>query len=100
MAPIVLWRRRRAAADSAYAPAMRSASASAHPSDDVHGLVHAFDGMNGQTSDGLLGRIGLGYHGHGEAQLGRFLQALLAARRRSEARRVGKECRSRWSPYH
>src|SRR6266571_7120495 len=23
-----------------------------------------------------------------------------AARRRSEERRVGKECRSRWSPYH
>ena len=25
---------------------------------------------------------------------------VLAARRRSEERRVGKECRSRWSPYH
>src|SRR3712207_7677161 len=24
----------------------------------------------------------------------------LAMRRRSEERRVGKECRSRWSPYH
>src|SRR5258708_1164930 len=24
----------------------------------------------------------------------------LAAERRSEERRVGKECRSRWSPYH
>ena len=24
----------------------------------------------------------------------------LAARSRSEERRVGKECRSRWSPYH
>ena len=24
----------------------------------------------------------------------------LAGRRRSEERRVGKECRSRWSPYH
>ena len=24
----------------------------------------------------------------------------LKARRRSEERRVGKECRSRWSPYH
>ena|SRR2546430_14860521 len=24
----------------------------------------------------------------------------LAARNRSEERRVGKECRSRWSPYH
>src|SRR5256885_11769000 len=26
--------------------------------------------------------------------------AALAALRRSEERRVGKECRSRWSPYH
>src|SRR3989475_5291176 len=25
---------------------------------------------------------------------------LIAIRRRSEERRVGKECRSRWSPYH
>ena len=24
----------------------------------------------------------------------------LTAHRRSEERRVGKECRSRWSPYH
>src|SRR2546430_9716610 len=31
-----------------------------------------------------------------------FLSARLVARstRRSEERRVGKECRSRWSPYH
>ena len=28
------------------------------------------------------------------------LQALLQQCRRSEERRVGKECRSRWSPYH
>ena len=27
-------------------------------------------------------------------------QADLASARRSEERRVGKECRSRWSPYH
>src|SRR5438552_5589694 len=28
------------------------------------------------------------------------VHALLQARARSEERRVGKECRSRWSPYH
>ena len=28
------------------------------------------------------------------------LEALSEARERSEERRVGKECRSRWSPYH
>src|SRR5256885_12659677 len=27
-------------------------------------------------------------------------EKLRVARRRSEERRVGKECRSRWSPYH
>ena len=29
-----------------------------------------------------------------------FRLILLSAMRRSEERRVGKECRSRWSPYH
>src|SRR5258708_33017311 len=29
-----------------------------------------------------------------------FRDELMAALRRSEERRVGKECRSRWSPYH
>src|SRR5256885_10039969 len=33
--------------------------------------------------------------GDGEAR-----DAILGLRRRSEERRVGKECRSRWSPYH
>ena len=28
------------------------------------------------------------------------LAAAIAAAERSEERRVGKECRSRWSPYH
>src|SRR5256886_16031156 len=31
---------------------------------------------------------------------GQYLFALIAPKRRSEERRVGKECRSRWSPYH
>ena len=29
-----------------------------------------------------------------------FASALKSERKRSEERRVGKECRSRWSPYH
>jgi len=29
-----------------------------------------------------------------------WLDALIGGMRRSEERRVGKECRSRWSPYH
>ena len=29
-----------------------------------------------------------------------FMPMIVALHRRSEERRVGKECRSRWSPYH
>ena len=29
-----------------------------------------------------------------------FVGVLVSSRARSEERRVGKECRSRWSPYH
>ena len=38
----------------------------------------------------------------GQAGAGKTLlaEALLAQSGRSEERRVGKECRSRWSPYH
>ena len=32
--------------------------------------------------------------------LAMFLGCLIGIDRRSEERRVGKECRSRWSPYH
>ena len=35
---------------------------------------------------------------HGEATKAELLE--LKELRRSEERRVGKECRSRWSPYH
>ena len=30
----------------------------------------------------------------------KLVMGLLGAMMRSEERRVGKECRSRWSPYH
>src|SRR3712207_9476060 len=33
-------------------------------------------------------------------QLGRDISPAPSARTRSEERRVGNECRSRWSPYH
>src|SRR5574337_1777494 len=49
----------------------------------------------------------LGSHGFGDPLLGLLLGAVFAAIigflssfLRSEERRVGKECRSRWSPYH
>src|SRR2546426_1752192 len=35
-----------------------------------------------------------------EKLIDRFVDLLGRQRKRSEERRVGKECRSRWSPYH
>src|SRR3989441_5963996 len=46
---------------------------------------------------GLMGFVNLAHGGF--AMLGGYAIAL-AMRHRSEERRVGKECRSRWSPYH
>ena len=36
----------------------------------------------------------------GESGSGKSVSSLSLMRLRSEERRVGKECRSRWSPYH
>src|SRR5260221_13208554 len=52
---------------------------------------HQFHGRNGMV------RL-LGYRNR--ENIGRFEDAIAAFRARSEERRVGKECRSRWSPYH
>ena len=38
----------------------------------------------------------ISFHNHSTASLASLAACLL----RSEERRVGKECRSRWSPYH
>ena len=54
----------------------------------VDGFIEALR----QLAPGLLGTI------PGEVIRAQALAALTA--RRSEERRVGKECRSRWSPYH
>src|SRR5258708_8338482 len=48
----------------------------------------------GGTQGGLITSIALGFIG---ALLGPWVAHQL---KRSEERRVGKECRSRWSPYH
>src|SRR2546426_11302608 len=57
-------------------------------------------------------RVGLVYVGDGATSTGTFHEGLnfaavqkvplvvIAEYNRSEERRVGKECRSRWSPYH
>ena len=42
----------------------------------------------------------LGKNGAGKSTLLYLMSGLLTPKNRSEERRVGKECRSRWSPYH
>src|SRR5215813_7698970 len=39
-------------------------------------------------------------HHHHSLRIGRHYERFASAEARSEERRVGKECRSRWSPYH
>ena len=40
------------------------------------------------------------FYGAGENQVKAVNQVDIQIEQRSEERRVGKECRSRWSPYH
>ena len=48
-----------------------------------------------------IGFDGLSYGARPVDENGNFLQEILQiTAERSEERRVGKECRSRWSPYH
>ena len=60
----------------------------------IAGLVFGDDAARGAIVDQIQGLIGTDA-AHG-------VQAMLTSARkpRSEERRVGKECRSRWSPYH
>src|SRR5689334_11128507 len=64
---------------------------------DVLDLNEAWSAVGEDSaSDASLEALG----SHGDLHV-TFIDALLvAARLRSEERRVGKECRSRWSPYH
>src|SRR5258707_6034684 len=54
------------------------------------GSIISFSTQSGQTSDDGYGR--------NSPYTAAFLKHI--EDRRSEERRVGKECRSRWSPYH
>ena len=45
----------------------------------------------------FVGRIGVGKIENGKIKVN---QEVAIVNHRSEERRVGKECRSRWSPYH
>src|SRR5256712_1646850 len=48
----------------------------------------------------LLVRLGIPYNSDEAVALGRRMMQFVDEEARSEERRVGKECRSRWSPYH
>ena len=71
-----------------------------------HPAVESEKGMVAVTSDAFSARVGLEAlqqgGGAADAALATSLAqiALDAGAPRSEERRVGKECRSRWSPYH
>ena len=57
---------------------------------------HIFPSMHTQMNDYLQRRFGLDEDGANRMR--RFFWERYGTR--SEERRVGKECRSRWSPYH
>src|SRR2546426_584113 len=46
------------------------------------------------------GRLGLGRGLTGDTVGSAYIPSVARLEQRSEERRVGKECRSRWSPYH
>ena len=68
--------------------------------------INYANGTLGQVAamaDGCLGMMALGAKevtGDDKFKLGKAYTLRKLADLRSEERRVGKECRSRWSPYH
>ena len=62
--------------------------------------IVAVTGTNGKTTVVELSVEALQRSGVSAASAGNTEVPLVAAIDRSEERRVGKECRSRWSPYH
>ena len=64
-----------------------------------HRLVHRQSGRTAVDDAPESGTVTLAESGHGEHAT-ETVAGHEPTWRRSEERRVGKECRSRWSPYH
>src|SRR3712207_9123820 len=68
-----------------------------------YGESHILHGVGLEVAPGEVVTL-LGRNGAGKTTTLRAIMGLVGKRsgsiRRSEERRVGKECRSRWSPYH
>ena len=65
---------------------------------DLEALRVNYLGRKGKVTDALKGMGSL--NDEQKKTVGRETNELKTAITRSEERRVGKECRSRWSPYH
>src|SRR3712207_7091272 len=67
---------------------------------DVRSGIERGEDATGVTRQALEATVAF-LEGRNEAALQHYRAALkLHRKQRSEERRVGKECRSRWSPYH
>src|SRR3989449_10065330 len=71
------------------------------PGMELAGVVDAVgEGTNWRTGDRVMAIVNPRRPGGGAQAELVVVPAASVARVRSEERRVGKECRSRWSPYH
>ena len=66
---------------------------------EVHGIVRRASISNTARIDHLIEKNAITLH-DGDLSDSSGLIRLVGEIKRSEERRVGKECRSRWSPYH
>ena len=69
-------------------------------SSDLDGYDFFFNAMFDRVQNPARGRDGGGPGAPGKVELADGTELRAKGRQRSEERRVGKECRSRWSPYH
>src|SRR3712207_5418087 len=75
---------------------------SSYPTEEIGVNARAFRqlGLGYANLGAYLMADGLPYDSDAGRAYAAAITALMTGRARSEERRVGKECRSRWSPYH